>query len=128
MNEKTDKTREAFHLLDRLGSLERHEIEKHFSSDNFNSISTLIDELSDEKNLLALASPANFSKLILELREIKRFWGRKLGDAIIAADEKAASKDIDGAISILEHFIKNCTSPFHRKHAQNQIQYYTKNK
>lgn len=126
MNYDIDERNRAFHLLDKLGNLEQYEIEKYFSDDILKPISVLLNELSDDKSLPGSLSQADFSELILELRKIKRVWGRKLGDAIILAANKAESEDIDGAINVLEDFIKNCTSPFHRRHAQNQIEYYIK--
>lgn len=124
MHDYESKRRKAFNLLDRIGDLDKQELEEHFTDDNIESIRILWKSLLGDKILPKLTSPSKFAELVYELRKTKRTWGRKLGDAIILAYDMADKNGVETAIDVLKEFIKRCPSPFHREHAQNQLEYY----
>ena len=119
-----DKKRQAFQFLDNTDDLDDKKIEQCFNEHTLSLVGILLSELTEEEGLPDQLTQAKFTKLIRELRAIKRMWGRKLGDAIILSGDKADTGDYETAISILSEFIKDCSSLYFRGHAQNQLLYY----
>ncbi len=128
MNYSFDDKKRAFHFLDGIVDLEINEICKYYSDENLKNIEILQKELTDDKTLPESLSAITFSEILFYLSKTHKNYGKKLGEALISADDKDENHDIDASIVVLEKFAKNCTSPFHRTHAQKQINYYKEKK
>ncbi len=128
MDSDSDKKREAFELLDEIGDLKHEDIEKYFKEDVFVLVGILLSELTEDEVLPAPITPSIFVNLIRKLHKIKKLWGRRLGDSLIASADKADIGDSEAAITLLNEFISNCPSRFFKEYAQNEINYYKKKK
>lgn len=113
-----------FDLLDYLAELGKERLEEHHSTTNVNILKELIFELNDEMVITDDITPSVFAEYVYQLRRIKRTWSRKLGETILAASEKKAQGDLNGAILIFEQFVKECPSTFYKNIAITQIGNY----
>jgi hypothetical protein len=125
-NTEFEKKRQAIQLLDNLGDLSYEELKEYFREDALELVRIMLLELTDSECLPDPMTPDIFAELIRKLRNTKRMWGRRLGDALILSADKAESGDLETAIIVLEEFMKICPSRYFKGHAQNQIEYYTK--
>lgn len=123
MTEKNEA--DLFDFLDKLAELDKEALQKHHSAKNVAILRKLANGLNDKMVVPDDVTASVFADLIYQLRKIKRTWSRKLGDIIIMASENKAQGDLNGAVLILEKFVKECSSSFYRNIAITQIHNYT---
>ena len=120
-----DKKREAFDLIDKVGDLSQDVVEEYYSALNVEYVNILYKELTG--NICGdIKNSKEFSESVIQLRKIKRFWGRRLGEVFIAAGKLFDEGHVEDAIEILNKFLNECDSPFHVEHVKNQIFCYEK--
>jgi len=103
-----------FHLIPELAELDRVDLEECFSDRELvatvlNSVAEIDENMECPKDI----SQDDFPDLVYRLYETKHYWGCRLTGVL---------RDKETVVDVLNEFIRNCPSPWYRKHAQNLLQ------
>lgn len=120
MEEYLDKLRIPFKLIDKIGFLEKKELEEYYSDENIEAIRIMTPELIDDRILPNKITPLTFSEILFDLCKTRKKWAKALGEVIIQTGELADANNYKAAIAKLDEFIEMCPSQFFRRHAQNR--------
>ncbi len=101
-----------------LGKLDRANLEDRFSNQNLvSAVLDSIPEIDENMGCPETVSRHDFPDLLYKLYQIVRYWGRR-----ITAEELEVVDT--GDVGILHRFIQDCPSPYYRKEAEDQLQYW----
>ena len=97
-----------FGILHSLAEKSESELENGFTEPNVLAVRELVTQFLVGYELPAEFTAASFAEVVYKLRANERAWSQRLGDTIIAAEDKLQVGDKDGALIVLDGYAKQC--------------------